>query len=56
VIRPAGVLCLALLGALGCGDDKSDDTCPEPTQTIVGPEAAPSLSSVPACQPADQPE
>jgi hypothetical protein len=56
MIRSAGVLCLLLLGALGCGDDDSEDECPAPTQAIVGPAIGPSLSSVPACEPRDQPQ
>jgi hypothetical protein len=50
-IRIAGVLCLMLLGTLGCGKDETDDdACPEPHQTIVGPVLGPDLSSVPACK------
>jgi hypothetical protein len=46
----AGVLCLVLLGALGCGKEDTDDECPPPAQTIVGPDLRPDLSSVPACK------
>jgi hypothetical protein len=49
-IRTAGVLCLVLLGTLGCGkDENDDDACPQPMQTVVGPDLGPDLSSVPAC-------
>jgi len=49
-IRSVGVVCLVALGALGCGKDDDSDACPEPTQSIVGPDLRPDLSSVPECR------
>jgi hypothetical protein len=49
-IRIAGVLCLMLLGPFGCGKDDTGNACPEPTQSVVGPDLGPDLSSVPACK------
>jgi len=50
-IRSSGVACLvALAAAVGCGKDNEDDTCPEPTQSIVGPDLRPDLSMVPECK------
>jgi hypothetical protein len=49
-IRSTGVAWLVALAALGCGKDKDDDTCPEPTQSIVGPDLRPDLSMVPECK------
>jgi len=53
-IRSVGVVCLVVLGALGCGKDDDGDACPEPTQSIVGPDLRPDLSSVPECRLPDQ--
>jgi hypothetical protein len=49
-VRSAGVVCLVVLGGLGCGKEEDDDTCPPPHQAIVGPDVGPELSSVPACK------
>ena len=49
-IRFSGVACLVALAALGCGKENDDDTCPEPTQSIVGPDLRPDLSMVPECK------
>lgn len=51
VLRCTGLVCLVVLGALGCGKDDSDDaTCPPPHQAIAGPDVGPELSSVPECK------
>jgi hypothetical protein len=50
-IRAAGVVCLLVLGALGCGKNDDEGLCPEPTQSIAGPDLRPDLSMVPECKP-----
>ena len=49
-IRTAGGVCLVALGALGCGKENDDDTCPPPAPSIVGPDLRPDLSMVPECK------
>ena len=49
-IRSAGVVCLVVTGALGCGREDDQDLCPAPHQAMVGPNLGPDLSSVPACK------
>jgi hypothetical protein len=49
-IRSAGIVCLVVLGAVGCGKDDEDDLCPAPTQSILGPDLRPDLSLVPECR------
>jgi hypothetical protein len=48
-IRAAGVAYLVALG-VGCGKDDDEDLCPEPTQSIAGPDLRADLSMVPECK------
>jgi hypothetical protein len=50
--RSTTILAAALvLSAVACGDDDRSDECPQPTQSIVGPdEVRPALSMVPECK------